>query len=409
MKGKKISGKDDDLKYKILKELYFDKSLSCASLSKRTKKSIPIVTKAMSELMQDGYVTEKGFAPSSGGRRPMMYALHSDRKYVMAVAMDQLYVQMVLFDLRNNAVVGPETQNLALTNDPSAADDLSKLISSFIERSGIDPAQILGVGIGMPGFVDVKKGVNHSFLQTDGSLRDKLSADLKLPVFIDNDSSLIALAELRFGEARNKHNVMVVNFGWGIGLGMALEGKLFRGHSGFAGEFSHMPTAEGNDLCGCGKQGCLETEASLLVVIRKAIEGLNNGIKSSLQVDVLSGTFDAACDAVLNAALYGDQFAISLLSDAAAAIGKGLAVLIHIMNPETIVISGRGSRIGKLLLAPLQQSIHRYSIPKLASSTELKLSSLGREAELLGAAALVIESIVNERQASDLPVFRKSA
>ena len=148
-------------------------------------------------------------------------------------------------------------------------------MEQVIRKSGIDKKKIIGAGIGMPGFIDFKKGINYSFLETkDKTITQYLSEKINLPVYIDNDSSLIALAELRFGTGRHKKNAMVINIGWGVGLGMVLNGELFRGHNGFAGEFSHMPLFNNNKLCGCGKTGCLETETSLLVVIEKATEKL---------------------------------------------------------------------------------------------------------------------------------------
>jgi predicted NBD/HSP70 family sugar kinase len=134
-----------------------------------------------------------------------------------------------------------------------------------IRKSGVDKKKIIGAGIGMPGFIDSKKGINYTFLEAgEQTISQYLSRQLELPVYIDNDSSLIALAEFRFGLARRQKNAMVLNIGWGIGLGMILNGELFRGQNGFAGEFSHMPLFNNNKLCSCGKTGCLETEASLL-------------------------------------------------------------------------------------------------------------------------------------------------
>src|SRR5205085_5412441 len=144
------------------------------------------------------------------------------------------------------------------------------------------------------------------------SLTEYISEVIAVPAFIDNDSSLIALAELKFGSARGKRNAMVINAGWGIGLGMILNGELFRGNNGFAGEFSHLSLFNNNKLCFCGKTGCLETEASLLVVTEKALEGLKAGRLSKLK-QLPSEQSVEAIDTIINAAHEGDQFAIELL------------------------------------------------------------------------------------------------
>jgi predicted NBD/HSP70 family sugar kinase len=217
-----------------------------------------------------------------------------------------------------------------------------------------------------------------------------VEAAVGIPVFIDNDSSLIALAELKFGAARNKQTVMVVNVGWGIGLGMIVKGELFRGNNGFAGEFSHIPLFTNNKMCSCGKSGCLETESSLFIVTEKAIEGLQQGKVSMLKNLTLEHAEDSSKE-IMDAAIKGDKYAIELLSEAGYNIGRGIAILIHLLNPELIILSGRGSVGGKIWLAPIQQAINEHCIPKIAENTQLEISSLGFQAELIGAAALVMD------------------
>ncbi|MDB5146024.1 MAG: hypothetical protein JWQ57_44, partial [Mucilaginibacter sp.] len=141
----------------------------------------------------------------------------------------------------------------------------------------------------------------------------------------------------------------------------------------------------------CGKRGCLEAEASLLVVAQKAIAGIKKGRVTSLKYNEDDHS-KLMGDALIEAANNGDQFAIELLSDAGYKIGKALAILIHIMNPAIIVLSGRGAKVAKILMAPIQQALHKYCIPRLAAGTELLVSELGFDAELIGAAVLVMEN-----------------
>jgi predicted NBD/HSP70 family sugar kinase len=384
--------KQDSYKRNIIKHLYFFGQLSCAELSQLTDKSLPLTTKVLNELIEEGSVQELGYALSTGGRRPQMYSLKSDLMYVVAVAMDQLITRMTIVDMRNNLIGQVEKVELTLNNNPKAAEELRKNILKFIEKSTIPKSKIAGIGIGMPGFIDVLKGINHSFLKiSEGSIVSYIESEVGLPVLIDNDSSLIALAELRLGEAKNRQNVMVININWGVGLGMILNGELFRGYNGFAGEFSHIPLFTNNKMCSCGKSGCLETETSLLVVAEKAVEGLKKGKVSRLKNLVLENIEETAA-AIMDAADKGDKFAVELFSEAGYNIGRGVAILIHLLNPELIVLSGRGAGVGKLWLAPIQQAINEHCIPKIAENTEIKISSLGFQAELIGAAALVMEN-----------------
>ncbi|HVZ57937.1 MAG TPA: ROK family transcriptional regulator [Chitinophagaceae bacterium] len=382
--------KSKGYKPSVLKQLYLNPQVTCAELSSAIGKSLPIVTRLLNELIQDGLVKENGFAASTGGRRAMTYSLAADALYLVSVAMDQFITRVAIMNMSNEFVRPVVKIELPLANHAEALDILVDRIREIIYESGIAQEKIAGIGIGMPGFVDVNRGLNYSFLDTgERSIMDIVRERTGLPVFIDNDSSLIALAELRFGAARGRQNVMVINVGWGVGLGMILSGELFRGHNGFAGEFSHIPLFQNGKLCQCGKTGCLETEASMEVMVEKAREGLRNGRISHFRD--LPQDFEEACKTILDAAVIGDQFAVELLSESAYNIGRGIATLIHIINPELIVLSGRGAGAGKLWLAPIQQALNRYCIPRLAAHTDLSVSTLGNRAELIGAAALVME------------------
>jgi predicted NBD/HSP70 family sugar kinase len=232
-----------------------------------------------------------------------------------------------------------------------------------------------------------------------------IEKEIELPTYIDNDSSLIALAEFRLGAARNKKNAAVINFGWGVGLGMIVDKALFRGYNGFAGEFSHIPLFDNNKLCECGKSGCLETEASMTVVVEKVREEIKNGRASHIKS--VPENFEEAFATIINAATRGDQLTVEILSETAFNIGRGIAILIHILNPELVVISGRGAAAGNMLLAPMQQAVNRFCIPRLASYTEITVSDLSDKAELIGAAALVLENY--DRKSAKDPLKQKAA
>jgi predicted NBD/HSP70 family sugar kinase len=381
-------------KKSVLKELYFNGSLSCIEISFKIKKSIPVTSNIISELIAEGLVKETGLAPSSGGRRPLMYALQEDQIYTISIAMDQLVTRIALMDMHNKPVGRIEKFKLPLHNNPDALSFLAQKIKEIVDNASVSKSKIMGVGIGMPGFIDFQKGVNYTFLEIkDKTIIEYLSEEIKLPVFIDNDSSLIALAELRFGCMHHKKNVMVINIGWGVGLGLILNGELFRGHNGFAGEFSHIPIFDNNKLCECGKTGCLETETSLLVLIEKAVAGLKEGRLSSLPSNFPGDYYEQDYESIITAALKGDQFVVELFSESGYNIGRGIAILIHLLNPELIVLSGRGAAAGKIWEAPIQNAINKHCIPRLSSNTKIKVSTLGHEAELIGASVLVMENI----------------
>lgn len=393
-----IIEKGQRLRADIIKHLYYKKALSLTDLSKLTKKSLPLVTTSVNNLISEGYVLEQGLAPSTGGRRAAMFLINPNlKKYIVAIAMDQLTSRLTIYDLTRKMVIPVQSLEFEMSAKHSDIDDLVDFINKSIDQSKINRADILGVGIGMPGFVNADEGINHSFLKVndDTTLQKYLSLHIKLPVHIDNDSSLIALAELNFGEAIELKDVMVVNIGWGTGLGMIINGKLYRGSSGSAGEFSHIPLSDSDNLCSCGRRGCLEVDTSLLVMAKKAQEAIAGGADSSMKKLFMDKGKHPA-DHFLNAVSKQDPVAISILAKAIFQLGKGISTLIHLLNPECIVLSGRGAKAGKMLLPPIQQAINEFCIPRIAEQTEIKLSKLTDEAELLAAASLTVESSLFE-------------
>jgi len=387
----KMTEKNRLYKRKIKKQLYFSGALSCVELSKLNDMSIPLTAKHLDELIADGEVEEMGLALSTGGRRPVLYSLKHDLTYVVSVWVDQLVTRIAMLDMKNRYVGEMKKFDLELSSDPQPLQILAKEIKQFIAESGISKEKIAGVGIAMPGFIDVERGLNHSFFKVkETDIVSYLRSVIDLPVLIDNDSSVIALAELRFGSAKGRLNAMVLNIGWGIGLGMILNGSLFRGNNGFAGEFSHIPLFTNNKMCSCGKMGCLETETSLLVILEKAKEGLLAG-RASLLEGVDTENKELFASAIMKAALKGDRFAIEILSEAGYNIGRGVAILVHLLNPETIILSGIGSVGSKLWLTPIQQALNEHCIPKIAEHLTVEASSMGSEAGLVGAASLIME------------------
>lgn len=368
------------------KGLYYNDVQTSADISAYTGKSIPYAARILNELVKEGYVHERGFAISSGGRKPLNYSLVNNTHYIVSVAMDQFSAQMVVVDMNNNFVAEIKRYDFEIYDLQVEAFII--YLNEFIKNSGIAKNKIIGIGISMPGFVDTEKGINYSYLKVNGqTLVQYIQQQIAIPVFLDNDSTAIALAEQKFGIAAPLKNIMVLNLGWGIGLGMILNGHIFRGNNGLAGEFSHIPLFKNGKLCTCGKHGCLETEASLIAVTATAKEGIKQG-----QATSLVNYDDIDADTIIAEAIKGDRFSVKLISEAAYHVGEGLAILIHLMNPAAIVLSGKGSMVGKLWLAPIQQAINEHCIPRLTNYTEFIISDLNIKAQLIGTAALVVEN-----------------
>src|ERR1700744_6611602 len=192
MELKTKSVKSTELKNIIIRQLYFDKALSCADMSELFDKSVPSIAKAVNELIDEGFVVEQGYAPSSGGRRPLMYALKQEALYILTVAMDQLSTRIQMVDLLNNPVSDIVMSELKLLDNKKALPTLIEFINDYIDSTGISRSKIAGIGIGMPGFIHALEGINYTHLDSGGqSLTQLISMQKGVPFDMANDSSLI--------------------------------------------------------------------------------------------------------------------------------------------------------------------------------------------------------------------------
>jgi len=381
------------LKELVLNLLYYNGTYTIADLSVLTSKSIPSITKIINELLAAQLITEEGLAPSTGGRRAIHYTINSKLDcYILTVAIDQHYSSAVIYNLHNEQVTATHTIENHLDKGDTAFEQIVSLIETTLAHSQYPKSTILGIGISMPGFVDNVAGTNGSYKDSSVQLfdiRNQLQSILDIPTYIENDSTAIAIAEQNFGNAKDISHALVINMGWGVGLGIIVDGNLFRGYSGYAGEFSHIPLSKSSKLCSCGKRGCLEVEASLSATVEEIKERLLAGEKSILQLTDFTDQLTST-EAVFSAAQNGDQLAISALSKAGYMLGKGIATLIHIMNPQKIIISGRGAHAGNIIMPQIQTAVNDFCIPKIANKTKIEISDM-KQAQLIGTASIVFE------------------
>ncbi|MNV57214.1 N-acetylglucosamine repressor [compost metagenome] len=218
----------------------------------------------------------------------------------------------------------------------------------------------------------------------NSSLVEAFEKALNLPVIIQNDMAGSAIAEFRHGLAKGKKNALVLLMDWGVGLGIVMDGELRRGATGFSGEFGHIPFVENGALCYCGKHGCLETIASGNALSKTAREGLLLGKKSMLNDLSKEELERIEPEVIINAANRGDQYAIQLLSNIGANMGKGISILIQLFNPELIVLTGKIAKAKQYITLPMQQSINTYCMTQIREEMVIESSVLGENSRLLG-------------------------
>lgn len=376
----------------ILKELYYESPQSIASLSNRIGKSVPLVAKGVQELLAKEFIEDKGLAQSNGGRRANLFALNNlNLPYILLVAVDQHQITLSLYDFSNTEIKESKKIESSLNADTFIMEELISAIDSYLGDTAMQ--KIIAISISMPGFVNTALGLNTSYGIADKrcQIRNILETQYQKPTFIENDSTVIAIAEHKFGNAKDIKDVLVINLNWGVGLGMIINNKLFKGSRGFAGEFSHIPLSNLNKICSCGKRGCLEVEASLEAVISHALERMQQGDTSKLSSKINANNSIDIND-ILYAAKHGDQLAIESFGKIGAALGKGIATLIHIINPEKIIISGFGAKIGEIIMPKVQSALLEYSIQRLSENTKIEISTL-ENSQLIGTMATAVANL----------------
>lgn len=270
---------------------------------------------------------------------------------------------------------------------------VNETLDNLIAENCISRDKILVTGIELPGLIDLKKVVNRTYFPEVENLSDELRTIFGTHVVINHDAKNRLFAEQHFGLAKNRKNVLFLQADWGLGLGIMVNGKLCSGKSGYSGEFGHLPIVENGVLCSCGKKGCLETMVSAVAITRISRNGIANG-NSSLITELVQNDIEKIdISTVTQAAKLGDQFAISLFANAGHWLGRGIAFLIQIFNPELIIIGGRVAEAGQFIMAPVQQAIHTYSNHDISADTEIKFSELGANAGTMGIAAYALEKL----------------
>ncbi len=381
----------------IIRAIFFNGPLSNSELSKLIKLSTPKINSLLVDLIDDGVVKELGRGDSSGGRRPNIYGLVEDSFYVVGITININRTIVSIFNSNNKEVSGPHYFPIKMQSDMTIFNRVNEKLREVIANSHIPYNKILVAGIETPGLINQKEGINKTYFPNVPNLAVELSKIFGIPVYFEHDAKIRTFAEQHFGLARNKKNVLMLQADWGLGLGIIINKKLYAGKSGYSGEFGHLPIVDNGVLCSCGKHGCLETIVSANAIARMARQGIENGNSSLIKKLVNDDLNKIEISVVIQAANSGDQFAISIFSDVGRWLGRGIAYLLQIFNPELIIIAGRVAEANQFILAPIQQAINTYSNQDISTNTEIKFSELGIKAGPMGIAAYALEKISSSK------------
>ncbi len=387
----KVKKKNIIRRNRILRALLDKDRLSLTDLKNITGISLPVVTSLVSGLTEEGIVKEVDAKQESrgAGRPPSVFKINGKAGYVLGIDIGRTNTDYVVLDLAQNVLFQERRKSVNLrSNDIKEIDELYNEVIDILKDTDVEYQKILGVGISIPGIVQGPKGISKTYFDFDNKLLEDIIKDkFKKPVNIEHDAKAMALGELWFGSAKDKQNVLCINMGWGLGLGMIVNGKIFYGSDYYAGEFGHLQVVPEGNLCYCGKRGCLETYASGRAMAQVAREKIKEGAKTIITSKVDSiDEIDAKV--IFESANKGDTFSIEILEEAASYLGFGLAQIINIINPEMIIFGGKIATVNDFIINSIQTSAMKYSMTHLNKNLEFVVSDLGTIAGALGVAML---------------------
>lgn len=389
----RIERKNHSFRLKLVKALIAVNGMTNAAICKHLNLSAPKTLELINSLAEAGILEQNEKGSSIGGRKPILNKLKSDTFFVLCVEVELFKVKMTIVD-NTNAFTRTTSSSFLLTKDWSSASQLQQLVADFVANAGITWSSILAIGISMPGLINKTDGRNHTYMANNWQeqpLQEYMAAAFDKPVFIINDVKSAAIAELKFGLAKGRDDVLVILMDWGIGLGIIMDGQLRNGAAGFSGEMGHMPFVEDGALCYCGKKGCLETVASGVALAKMAKEGIQSGEDSLLNSLSEREIENIEPQLVIDAANNGDQYAIRILSHTGEKLGKGIATLVQLFNPELIILGGKIAAANEYITIPIQQAINTYCMTQLKDIVTVERSRLGSDAGTKGIAHITFE------------------
>ncbi|WP_309237900.1 ROK family transcriptional regulator [Streptomyces albidus (ex Kaewkla and Franco 2022)] len=355
-------------------------SLTQAEIARTTGLSAATVSNIVRELKESG--TVQVTPTSAGGRRARAVSLSGDAGAVVGVDFGHSHLRVAVGNLAHQ-VLAEEAEPIDV--DASADegfDRAERLVQRLIATTGIRREKLIGVGLGVPGPIDVETGELGSTSILPGwsgtHPRQELAARLGVPVYVDNDANLGALGEQVWGNGRGTGDLAYIKVASGVGAGLVINGQIYRGPGGTAGEIGHITLDESGPVCRCGNRGCLETFTAARYVLPL--------LHSSHGTDLTMAR-------VVQLAREGDPGCRRVVGDIGRHIGSGVANLCNLLNPSRVVLGGDLAEAGDLVLGPVRDSVARYAIPSAARQLTVVPGTLGGRAEVLGALALVLSEM----------------
>jgi len=305
-----------------------------------------------------------------------------NKKFIIGIDLGGTNLKVALLDLNYRIKDKEILSTRSFMEKDHLISGIVHAVNRFIKYNSLSKAEILGVGLGLPGPTDAKNGVVHFFPNIPGwkevKLRDILRKKLGLAVFLDNDAKLMTIAEHKLGAAKGFNNVLCMTLGTGIGGGLIINGKLYRGFNNAAGEVGHMPINEKGAACNCGALGCLEA----YVGNRKIGLEAKKSFKRNITLEELSELAEKH-----------NKIAIDVWCRIGGHLGFALAGVVNLLNLDAIVIGGGVAKAGRVLFDNISKALKNQAMIVQAKRVRILKAKLGSEAGIIGAAIMVKEGL----------------
>jgi len=374
--------------------------ISRIAIAKKTGLTKSAISKVVEDLIRIGLVKEVGIDDTSVGRKPITLKLTTDNYFVIAVGIRRTEISAGIADLRGNIIARKKACLEERASQNTILKKLIGLIYRVVKDSGVRKEKVVIMGIGSPGPLYAHSGIILSPPNFPGwhniPLRKLIEEEFKIPVFIDSDANTCALGEKWFGSGKGINNFIYLLYDEGVGAGIVINGEIYRGADGIAGEVGHTSISLRGKSCECGNYGCLENFVSHSVITLKAKRLISSGRKTIITKMVKGKLKDIKVKIIVEAAQKKDELALELLEEAARYLGIGITNLVNLFNTKTIIIGGQFAQAGEILLDPIRKIVKKRAYPAVARNLSITTDHLRKKVYVAGATALALSFVFRD-------------
>lgn len=371
--------------------------VSRQQLAKVTGLTPPAITGIIRELLDMGIVKEVGLDKSRGGRRPVKLRFNPDAGYVVGVEVTRFESFMGTCDLKNDPT-DFRTVKIDMTEPKAGTKQLADAIKQVMNEKKYVQKTFLGVGIAFPGLLNVNDGsversINLGRHWNAFPLKKTLARELELPVFVEHNSNVSALAERWFGGGVGCKDLVYINLGEGISAGIIMNDRILQGAGGHAGEIGHMSMQEGGPLCNCGNRGCFESICGIPALVKGAMVELPMLSADDALKKAWLDSGEISIDDIIKSVSNKESYSWELLKQMSVYVGKAAANVINFYNPGIVLIGGKMAAAAEYFMEIIKETVNTHAFPEIALSTDIQISSLKEKSGVMGACALILRHL----------------